>query len=89
MDSISIETWARDRHVRSADSFRYAKEIVKRYGMLNHVLTWCRVTLGHEWRWQLVRDCDSYRPGRYIFYFDDPGDATLFALRWGDQDDLV
>ena len=68
--------------IRQGDSFRFAKEIHKPYGQLDHILEWCKQELVAEWRWQLVEQSNDIKPGRYIFYFDSDRDACAFTLKW-------
>jgi hypothetical protein len=68
---------------RSAESFRYAREIVKPAGTIDRVLPWCKTELVGTWRWQMVEMSGDHRPGRYVFYFDDARDYTAFMLKWG------
>jgi hypothetical protein len=68
--------------IRQGDSFRFAKEIHKPFGHLDHVLEWCKQELTSEWRWQLVQVSSDIAPGRYIFYFDSDRDACAFTLKW-------
>jgi hypothetical protein len=72
---------------RSADSFRYAREIRRSWGQLEPVLTWCKQELTDVWRWQMVDMSTSNQrgaeyAGRYIFYFDGERDVVAFDLRW-------
>jgi hypothetical protein len=69
--------WMRDR-----DSFDHAHEIVKAFGVIEHVLNWCKVELRGEWRWQLIEMSSDIKPGRYIFYFDDERDYLAFLMKW-------
>jgi len=70
-------TWARDR-----DSFDHALEIVKSFGVIEHVLDWCKSELRSDWRWQLLEISSERKPGRYIFYFDDERDYLAFVMKW-------
>lgn len=70
------------RHIRTEESFKYAHMIEKPFGILDHVLAWCRTNLSDEWRWQLVRTSTDQHPGRYVFYFDSDKDLCAFRLRW-------
>lgn len=67
---------------RDKDSFSYAREIVKPFGTLDFVISWCKAELEGEWRWQVIDMSSDVRPGRYIFYFDSERDACAFALKW-------
>ena len=69
--------WMRDK-----DSFDHAHEIVKPFGVIEHVLNWCKVELRGEWRWQLIEMSSDIKPGRYIFYFDDERDYLAFLMKW-------
>ena len=69
-------------YMRNRDSFNYAKEISKDFGILEHVLDWCKEELVGEWRWQLVDVSTDRKPGRYIFYFDSERDCLAFTLKW-------
>ncbi|NBR26243.1 MAG: hypothetical protein EBU08_21150 [Micrococcales bacterium] len=69
--------WMRDK-----DSFDHAHEIVKPFGVIEHVLNWCKVELRGEWRWQLLEMSSDIKPGRYIFYFDDERDYLAFLMKW-------
>jgi hypothetical protein len=41
-------------HVRPRDSFLYAKEIAKPFGVIDRVIVWCKSEMTGDWRWQLV-----------------------------------
>jgi hypothetical protein len=69
--------WSRDK-----ESFNFAREIVKPFGEIEHVLDWCKSELAGEWRWQLVDVSSDRKPGRYIFYFDDERDCLAFTMKW-------
>ena len=69
--------WMRDK-----DSFDHAHEIVKAFGVIEHVLNWCKIELRGEWRWQLIEMSSDIKPGRYIFYFDDERDYLAFLMKW-------
>ena len=69
-------------YTRDKDSFGYAKEITKEFGVLEQVLDWCKEELTSEWRWQLVNVSSDRNPGRYIFYFDSERDCLAFTLKW-------
>ena len=67
---------------RSQESFAFAREVIKPWGGLEPILTWCKTELTGDWRWQLVDMSSDIRPGRYIFYFDSERDCCAFALKW-------
>ena len=67
---------------RSRDSFAHAREVVKGWGGLEPMLTWCKTELQGDWRWQLIDVSSDERPGRYIFYFDSEKDCVAFSLKW-------
>jgi len=67
---------------RTRDSFRHAQEISKEFGILEHVLDWCKEELTAEWRWQLIEVSSDHRPGRYCFFFDSERDCLAFTLKW-------
>jgi hypothetical protein len=67
---------------RSRDSFDHAREVVKGWGGLEPMLTWCKNELEGDWRWQMVDMSSDIRPGRYIFYFDSERDCLAFTLKW-------
>ena len=69
-------------HMRDKDSFCYAQEISKEFGVLEHVLDWCKEELSAEWRWQLIEVSSDRKPGRYIFYFDSERDCLAFTMKW-------
>lgn len=69
-------------NTRERESFSYAKEISKPFGILEQVLDWCKSELVEDWRWQLVDISSDARPGRYIFYFDNERDYLAFLLKW-------
>ena len=69
-------------YMRDRASFSYAKEIAKPFGVLEHVLDWCKEELTSDWRWQLLEVSSDHRPGRYIFYFDSERDCLAFTLKW-------
>jgi hypothetical protein len=70
-------TWMRDR-----DSFDHAQEIIKPFGVIEHVLNWCKSELQGEWRWQLLEMSSDIKPGRYCFFFDDERDYLAFLMKW-------
>ena len=69
-------------YMRNKDSFNYAQEISKEFGILEHVLDWCKEELSAEWRWQLIEVSSDHRPGRYIFFFDSERDCLAFTMKW-------
>ena len=69
-------------YVRNKDSFNYTQEISKEFGILEHVLDWCKEELSAEWRWQLISVSSERQPGRYIFYFDSERDCLAFTMKW-------
>ena len=69
--------WIRDR-----DSFHHAREIIKPFGVIEHVLDWCKSELVGDWRWQLLEMSSDRKPGRYCFYFDDERDYCAFLIKW-------
>ena len=69
-------------YMRDKDSFSYAQEISKPFGVLEQVLDWCKEELVGEWRWQLIDVSSDRKPGRYIFYFDSERDCIAFTMRW-------
>lgn len=70
------------RQIRDKESFRYAREIQKTFGILDTVLVWCRSELVGDWRWQLIQPSSDRAPGRYIFYFDSDRDYCAFVMKW-------
>jgi hypothetical protein len=69
--------WMRDK-----DSFDHAQEIIKPFGVIEHVLNWCKSELAGEWRWQLLEMSSDIKPGRYMFYFDNERDYLAFLMKW-------
>ena len=69
--------WMRDK-----DSFDHAQEIVKPFGVIEHVLNWCKIELRGEWRWQLIEMSSDIKPGRDCFFFDDERDYLAFLMKW-------
>ena len=69
-------------YMRDKDSFNHAQEISKEFGVLEHVLDWCKEELTAEFRWQLIEVSSNHRPGRYIFYFDSERDYLAFIMKW-------
>ena len=69
--------WMRDK-----DSFDHAHEIVKPFGVIEHVLNWCKSELAGDWRWQLLEMSSEIKPGRYCFFFDDERDYLAFLMKW-------
>jgi hypothetical protein len=69
--------WMRDK-----DSFDHAQEIVKPFGVIEHVLNWCKIELRGQWRWQLLEMSSDIKPGRYCFFFDDERDYLAFVMKW-------
>jgi hypothetical protein len=70
------------QYMRDKDSFCYAQEISKEFGVLELVLDWCKKELSAEWRWQLIEVSSDRKPGRYIFYFDSERDCLAFTMKW-------
>ena len=68
--------------MRDKDSFDHAHEIIKPFGVIEHVLNWCKSELTGDWRWQLLEMSSDIKPGRYIFYFDDERDYLAFLMKW-------
>jgi len=69
-------------YMRDKDSFPYAQEILKDFGILEHVLDWCKEELVGEWRWQLIDVSTNLKPGRYCFFFDSERDCLAFTMKW-------
>lgn len=69
-------------YMRDKESFKHAQEISKEFGVLEHVLDWCKEELINEWRWQLIEVSSDQRPGRYCFFFDSERDCLAFTLKW-------
>lgn len=69
-------------YMRDRDSFSYAQEIAKPFGILEHVLDWCKEELVGEWRWQLIDVSSDQKPGRYCFFFDSERDCLAFTMKW-------
>ena len=69
-------------YMRDKDSFDYAQEIAKPFGVLEQVLDWCKEELVGEWRWQLIDVSTDRRPGRYCFFFDSERDCLAFTMKW-------
>jgi hypothetical protein len=69
-------------YVRDRDSFDYAQEISKPFGVLEQVLDWCKEELTGDWRWQLIDVSTDRRPGRYCFFFDSERDCLAFTMKW-------
>ena len=69
--------WMRDRN-----SFNYAHEIVKPFGVIETVLNWCKSEMREDWRWQLIEMSSDIKPGRYCFFFDDERDYCAFLMKW-------
>lgn len=81
--STTFDTWASQRHLaRDGESFRHSKEILKPWGEIDHIVSWCKNEARDEWRWQLAEVSSDLRPGRYIFYFDDERDYVAFLMKW-------
>lgn len=68
--------------IRAKESFAFAKEIVKPFGVIDAVIDWCKSQLVGDWRWQLIEVSSDIKPGRYCFYFDSERDYVAFLLRW-------
>jgi len=69
-------------YMRDKDSFNHTQEISKEFGVLEHVLDWCKEELTADWRWQLLSVSSERQPGRYIFYFDSERDYLAFVMKW-------
>lgn len=67
---------------RDKNSFGYAQEISKSFGVLENVLDWCKTELVGEWRWQLLEVSSDIKPGRYCFFFDSERDCLAFTMKW-------
>ena len=70
------------RKIRAKESFAFAKEIVKPFGVIDAVIDWSKSQLVGDWRWQLIEVSSDIKPGRYCFYFDSERDYVAFLLRW-------
>jgi hypothetical protein len=71
-------------HVRTRDSFLYTKEIAKPFGVIDHVIVWCKENIGEGgWRWQLVESSSDVRDGKYLFCFTTDRDLCAFVMKWG------
>jgi hypothetical protein len=68
--------------IRNRDSFHYAREIEKPFGVIENVLNWCKSELRGDWRWQLLQTSSDLKPGRYCFFFDDEKDYCAFLMKW-------
>lgn len=68
--------------IRDKESFPYAKEIEKSFGVLDQIIPWCKSELVGDWRWQLIQASSDRSPGRYIFYFDSDRDVCAFTMKW-------
>ena len=66
---------------QNRDSFNFAKEIIKPFGVIEGILDWAKAELAGDWRWQLCEASSERRPGRYIFYFDSERDYLSFILK--------
>ena len=82
LDSFDLELFRRQINWRDENSFCFAREIVKPYGVIDIILQWCKTELVDEWRWQMIDMSGVDRPGRYIFYFDGELDCLAFTLKW-------
>jgi hypothetical protein len=69
-------------YMRDKDSFNYAQEIAKPFGVLEQVLDWCKKELVSEWRWQMLEISSDHKPGRYCFFFDSERDCLAFTMKW-------
>ena len=70
------------QYMRDRDSFNHAQENAKEFGVLEHVLDWCKEELTADWRWQLIEVSSDHRPGRYCFFFDSERDYLAFVMKW-------
>ena len=70
------------KQIRESESFPFAREIAKPFGVLDQIIPWCKSELRDEWRWQLVQPSSDIAPGRYVFYFDSDRDYCAFIMRW-------
>jgi hypothetical protein len=68
--------------MRARDSFHHAREIIKPFGVIEHVLDWCKSELVGDWRWQLLEMSSDRKPGRYCFFFDNERDYCAFLIKW-------
>jgi hypothetical protein len=69
-------------YARNRDSFNHVQEIIKPFGVIETVLSWCKSELRGEWRWQLIEVSSDIKPGRYCFFFDDERDYLAFVMKW-------
>jgi hypothetical protein len=67
---------------RGRESFHYAREIEKPFGVIETVLNWCKTEIRGDWRWQLVEISSDRKPGRYCFFFDEEKDYCAFLMKW-------
>ena len=77
-----LEDFRRKIDWRDEASFAHAQQIIKSYGEIDRILTWCKTELVDTWRWQMIDMASPTRPGRYIFYFDGERDYLAFTLKW-------
>lgn len=82
LEEFSRQIEWRQINWRNEESFRHARQILKPYGELDRILTWCRTELTEDWRWQMVEMAAPDRLGRYIFYFDGERDYLAFVMCW-------
>lgn len=78
----ALEEFRRQIDWRDETSFAHARQIIKPYGEIDRILTWCKSELVDTWRWQMVEMAAPQRPGRYIFYFDSERDCLAFTIKW-------
>lgn len=67
---------------RDKESFPYAKEVIKPFGGIDAVISWCKNEMTSDWRWQVIEMSSDIRPGRYCFFFDSDRDFCAFTLKW-------
>lgn len=69
-------------NTRPAESFQHIIQLQKPWGVIDHVIRWCKSEMTHEWRWHIVRMSSDQLPGEYIFYFDSDRDFCAFSMKW-------
>lgn len=79
---VDLDPPHKENQIRSKESFNFAREVIKPWGVLEPMLAWCKSELQSDWRWQMIDMSSEKRPGRYIFYFDSERDCIAFTLKW-------
>lgn len=64
------------------DCLPYSRDILKPYGQLDPILSWCDRECAGKWLWRMNSSSSYNTPGQYTFYFETERDCVAFCLKW-------